>query len=367
MSYHSQKTEWFDCRRSGADRREDHQESQSSELQRSQASGDRPEILIVEGDSASRSVVRSRDADFQAVFSMQGKPMNAVKASPASTRRNVLFQRLVEVMGGGWGDAFDLDSLAYDQVLLLFDPDADGIHIGVLMTLFFDRWMPGLIESGKLIVVRPPLFELWHARSGPGESRAESDTLQPTHKTGPPNTGSSEMDSRSCELGDIAFRDTLSHNTKPPDPSPPQTESTTGSKCVVPEADRATPPPPSAERIRGVHERPNRPGPPMESAGGANLSGNPGVHDSLPGQGCWPELEAWSQGESWFAFTEEDLRKKKNALLGSGRTEIHQRRFRGLASLPESILTASCLAPSTRRADTIMTEDVATMKRIFRS
>lgn len=121
------------------------------------------ELLIVEGDSASKSVLRLRNADTQAVLPMQGKPMNARRSSVGSVRRNPLFSHLVQSLHAGFDTDFVVDQLAYRRIALLFDPDADGIHCGVLMSLFFDRWMPGLIEAGRLHIIRPPLFELiWH-------------------------------------------------------------------------------------------------------------------------------------------------------------------------------------------------------------
>ena len=39
------------------------------------------ELFIVEGDSAASMVANLRDAQFQAVLPMQGKPLNAAKAS----------------------------------------------------------------------------------------------------------------------------------------------------------------------------------------------------------------------------------------------------------------------------------------------
>jgi DNA gyrase subunit B/topoisomerase-4 subunit B len=51
-------------------------------------------------------------------------------------------------------------------VLLLTDPDADGIHCGALLLMFFYRWMPSLIERGHLEMVRPPLGEIVSGDAG---------------------------------------------------------------------------------------------------------------------------------------------------------------------------------------------------------
>ena len=40
------------------------------------------------------------------------------------------------------------------------DADADGIHCGALMLLFFHRFMPALLVEGKVELVRPPVGEV---------------------------------------------------------------------------------------------------------------------------------------------------------------------------------------------------------------
>ncbi len=50
--------------------------------------------------------------------------------------------------------------LRFDRIVFLFDPDADGIHIGALMLLFFYRWLRPVLDEGHLYVIRAPLFEI---------------------------------------------------------------------------------------------------------------------------------------------------------------------------------------------------------------
>ena len=73
----------------------------------SQRHGAGTELFIVEGDSAARSVTALRDASFQAVLPMQGKPMNAVRATQRRVAANSLFRALIEAIGARWGDGFD--------------------------------------------------------------------------------------------------------------------------------------------------------------------------------------------------------------------------------------------------------------------
>ncbi|TWU48423.1 toprim domain-containing protein [Rubripirellula reticaptiva] len=122
--------------------------------------GSGAELFIVEGDSASKSVVRARRSADQAVLPMQGKPLNAYKARKSVVARNELFGALVASIGVGWGESLDLSRLRYDRIIMLFDPDADGIHCGALMSMFFYRFMRPLLDSGRICVARAPLYEI---------------------------------------------------------------------------------------------------------------------------------------------------------------------------------------------------------------
>ncbi len=119
------------------------------------------ELFIVEGDSAAKSVCRLRNLQLQAVVPMQGKPLNAYKAKSVAVASNKLYQTLLQAMGCETLAAPKL--LRYDRIIFLFDPDADGIHIGALMLLFFYRWLRPVLEEGKLYIVRAPLYEIANA------------------------------------------------------------------------------------------------------------------------------------------------------------------------------------------------------------
>jgi DNA gyrase subunit B len=146
---------------------------------RDHGAGSKAELFIVEGDSAAGAVTVLRNAGFQAALPMQGKPLNALRATSAKVRANELYRRLSEAlglplrdfvvnesqleinleMGAGANDEY-LSQLRFERVLMLFDPDADGIHIGALMLMFFYRWMRPLLESGRIEMVRAPLYAM---------------------------------------------------------------------------------------------------------------------------------------------------------------------------------------------------------------
>ena len=122
--------------------------------------GSGAELFVVEGDSAAQSVAQLRDARFQAVLPMQGKPLNAWKASERKVAANPFFMALVAAIGADWGRFCRLEALRYERLLLLMDPDADGIHCGALVTMFVYRWMRPVLDAGRVEIVRPPLDEI---------------------------------------------------------------------------------------------------------------------------------------------------------------------------------------------------------------
>lgn len=124
------------------------------------------ELFIVEGDSAASAVTALRDGEHQAVLPMQGKPLNAIKATAAKVASYPLFNALERSLGTGTGERFDQNALRFERIVLLFDPDADGIHSGALMLLFFYQFMRPLLEAGKIEMVHAP----WMQVSIKGES-----------------------------------------------------------------------------------------------------------------------------------------------------------------------------------------------------
>jgi DNA gyrase subunit B len=125
--------------------------------------GSDAELILVEGDSAQDSVLAVRDARTQAVLPLQGKPLNAWAAPQDKVEQHVLFQQLAQALGLPSATALPdggIDALRYERIVLLFDPDADGIHIGALVQLYFARWLPAVVEAGRLWLCRAPMFEL---------------------------------------------------------------------------------------------------------------------------------------------------------------------------------------------------------------
>lgn len=118
------------------------------------------ELFIVEGDSAAAAVARVRDPRMQAVLPMQGKPLNTTRAPRRKVLEHPFFGPLAEALGTGLATDCEPGRCRYDRVLVLTDPDADGIHCGYLALLFFHRWLGPLLDAGLVEVVRPPWGEV---------------------------------------------------------------------------------------------------------------------------------------------------------------------------------------------------------------
>ena len=128
------------------------------------AKNDRKEessIFITEGDSASRSITKSRDVNTQAVFSLRGKPLNTFKLTKKVVYENEEFNLLQAALDIEDG----LDNLRYNKVIVATDSDVDGMHIRLLLITFFLKFFPELIKKGHVYVLQTPLFRVRNRRT----------------------------------------------------------------------------------------------------------------------------------------------------------------------------------------------------------
>jgi DNA gyrase subunit B len=129
---------------------------------------DRSELFIVEGDSALGTARQARDSEFQALLPIRGKILNVQKASLADMLKNAECAAIIQVLGAGSGNAFDLDSARYQRVIFMADADVDGAHIRTLLLTLFHRYMRPMVEAGRVFAAVPPLhrIELTNPRKG---------------------------------------------------------------------------------------------------------------------------------------------------------------------------------------------------------
>ena len=137
------------------------------------SSDDRSELFIVEGDSALGTAKLARDSEFQALLPIRGKILNVQKASLADMLKNAECASIIQVIGAGSGNSFDLDSARYQRVIFMADADVDGAHIRTLLLTLFHRYLRPMMDAGRVFAAVPPLhrIELTSTRKGQDKYR----------------------------------------------------------------------------------------------------------------------------------------------------------------------------------------------------
>jgi DNA gyrase/topoisomerase IV subunit B len=132
--------------------------------------GANSELFIVEGDSAGTGVRRWRDPETMGIYSIRGKPYNALRVNvnledaARDIAQNDIYQDIMRLVGIHPGMT-DMSGLKYQRIVILTDADPDGHHIASLLISNLYAVCPAFVEDGRLLWVEPPYYAVTHTSS----------------------------------------------------------------------------------------------------------------------------------------------------------------------------------------------------------
>lgn len=116
------------------------------------------EIFFVEGDSAAGGGKEAKNTA-QAIMPLRGKVKNSTSLELADAIKSDTIKDILNCLGCGIGDHFNINNLRYNRIIIMTDADPDGGHIELLLITLFLHHLPELITQGKVYAAVPPLFK----------------------------------------------------------------------------------------------------------------------------------------------------------------------------------------------------------------
>lgn len=115
-------------------------------------------LLLVEGLSAGSSAIEARNEKTDCIYMLRGKIVSPLKTTVDKILANQEMSDIVKVIGGGFGQDFNVNKMNFDKIVITTDADSDGADIELLLITFFFTYMRPLVEAGKLYRAVTPLY-----------------------------------------------------------------------------------------------------------------------------------------------------------------------------------------------------------------
>lgn len=123
------------------------------------------ELIIMEGDSAAGQSKNYRCTVRQGIFPIRGKMPNAFNTTKAKFLANEEVGAILTIIGGGYGNSFDITKCPWEKIIIGADADPDGAHIRSLFLKFILMYCRPIITCGRLYSLVPPLYGIKNGKN----------------------------------------------------------------------------------------------------------------------------------------------------------------------------------------------------------